>query len=130
MTDALTITKQIHFAKGRFSRKEIRQGEPEPVPKGRVPRISRLMALALKFEQMVHDGEVKSFAEIARLGHTTRARMSQITALLNLAPSIQEALLFLRRTEKGRDAVTEHALRPIAKEPDWNRQRSLWRQIQ
>ena len=129
MIQALTITRQVHFARGRRSRKEIRQGAPVVVPTGRVPRISRLMALALKFEQMVNDGEVKSFAEIASLGHITRARMSQITALLNLAPDIQEALLFLPRTEKGRHVVTEHALRSIAKELDWQRQRGMWKRL-
>ena len=126
MTEALTITRKIHFRTGRRSCKEIRQGAPVVVPTGRVPRISKLMALALKFEQMVHDGEVKSFAEIARVGFVSRARLSQITSLLNLAPSIQEALLFLPRTENGMDPITEHSIRPIAAQPDWGRQRGMW----
>jgi len=37
----------------------------------------------------------------------TRARMSQIMNLLNLAPDVQEALLFLPEVVKGKDQVTE-----------------------
>src|SRR3712207_3152134 len=33
--------------------------------------------------------------KVARLGHVTRARVTQIMNLLNLAPDIQEAILFL-----------------------------------
>ena len=69
------------------------------------------------------------YAELARLGHVTRARMTQITNLLSLAPDIQEELLFLTRPEHGREPITERHLRPLAAEPNWNRQRRLWRQI-
>lgn len=44
-------------------------------------------------------------------------------ALLNLAPDIQEKLLFLTPTVHPRDPVTERDLRPITSEPDWSRQR-------
>ena len=42
------------------------------------------------------------------------ARITQIMNLLNLAPDIQEALLFLPHTLKGRDSIRERDLRPIA----------------
>jgi len=65
-------------------------------------------------------------AELARVGHVTRARVTQILNLLNLAPDIQEAILFLPRIEKGRAQVTERDLRPIAAMPDWRAQRRMW----
>lgn len=74
---------------------------------GRVPRGSKLMALAIKFDQMIRDGVVADQAELARLGHVTRARVTQIMNLLNLAPDIQEALLFLPRVAAGPDPVQE-----------------------
>jgi hypothetical protein len=49
--------------------------------------------------------------------------------LLNLAPDIQEALLDLPRTERGRDPLRERDMRPIAAEPDWTKQRALWREL-
>ncbi len=49
--------------------------------------------------------------------------------LLQLAPDIQEALLFLPRTERGRDPIREHHIRPIAAELDWHEQRDGWAQL-
>jgi hypothetical protein len=45
-------------------------------------------------DQLVRTGEVTGYAELAALGHVTRARMSQIMGLLCLAPDIQEGVLF------------------------------------
>jgi hypothetical protein len=49
--------------------------------------------------------------------------------LLNLAPDIQEALLFLPRTTSGRDMFREKELRSIARVPCWNRQRKMWTKL-
>ncbi len=128
--NAITVTRKVHFRSGRQSRKELRGGQPKPpVPPGRVPRVSRLMALAIRFDRLVRDGAVADYAEIARLGHVTRARLTQIMNLLHLAPDIQEALLLLPPVEKGRDPITERELRPIAAVPDWQKQRRMWRRI-
>ncbi len=58
-----------------------------------IPRITRLMALAIKFQDMVDRGEVRDYADLARLGYVTRARITQIMNLLNFAPDIQEGVL-------------------------------------
>lgn len=94
---------------------------------GRTPRVSQLMALAMRCEQLVREGVVADQAELARLGHVTRARMSQIMNLLNLAPDIQEQLLFLPRVERRRDPITERHLRPVANEANWAMQRVMWK---
>jgi hypothetical protein len=65
-------------------------------------------------------------AELARLGHVSQPRMTQILNLTLLAPDIQEDLLFLPRTTKGKAAIYEKRLRPIAAETDWIKQRELW----
>jgi hypothetical protein len=87
------------------------------------------MALALRFDQLLRDGVVTDQAELARLGYVTPSRLSQVMALLQLAPEIQEALLFLPPTERGRDPVTERDLRPIAAVADWEEQRRMWRKM-
>jgi hypothetical protein len=84
------------------------------------------MALAIRFDQLIRDGVVADQAELARLGHVTRARLTQIMNLLCLAPGIQEAILFLSPRERGRDAITEKHLRPIAATPSWDRQRRMF----
>src|SRR5713226_8035601 len=65
-------------------------------PPTRVPRIARLMALALKFEQLIRQGVVTDYAVLATLGRVSRARVTQIMNLLNLAPDVQEQILFLK----------------------------------
>ena len=126
----LTIEWDVHFTRGRRTRKVIEEGppsEPAATPEGTIPRISRLMALAIRFDRLIKAGEIADQADLARLGNVTRARVTQIMNLLNLAPDIQEDILFLPRTLRGRDPIHEVMLRPIAAEPNWRKQRRLWK---
>jgi hypothetical protein len=99
------------------------------VPSGRVPRITRLMALALRFEQLVRTGAVRDYAELARLGQVSRARLTQIMNLLHLAPDIQEAILFLPRITRGRDPIYLEYLQELTALLDWQSQRRCWNEI-
>ncbi len=124
---SLTITKQVQFNGGARGRKRLEEAKPKPeVPPGRVPRIARLMALAIHMQRLVDEGVVRDYAELARLGHVSRARVTQVTNLNFLAPCIQEAILFLPRVQSGRDPIREHAVRGIAATVDWGRQRRMW----
>jgi hypothetical protein len=131
MSTTLTIELPVHFHRGGHgSRKEIRSGvEAAPMPPGRVPRVSRLMALALRFDELVRTGQIASYSALSSLGHVTRARVSQIMNLVCLAPDLQEALLFLPLTQRGRDPIILADLMPIAAMMDWRKQRRLWRQL-
>ena len=123
----LTVAGTIHFARrGRGGRKEGREGANPAAPSGRVPRVARLMALALKFDGLIREGAVTGYAELARLGHVTRARVSQIMNLLHLAPDIQEALLFLPPVVQGRDPIVLRDLQSIAMTSEWRKQRKAW----
>ena len=103
--------------------------EDRNIKPGNAPRISKLMALAIRFDGLLRRGEVRDYADLARLGYVSRARITQIMNLLNLAPDIQEALLFLPRTLKGRDSIRERDVRPIAAVSHWHRQRKMWRKL-
>jgi hypothetical protein len=83
------------------------------------------MALAIRFEGLVREETIQDYAELARLGRVTRARMTQIMKLLNLAPDIQEQILFLPLIQ----GLNERNLRPIASRIDWAEQRRLFRKI-
>ena len=96
---------------------------------GRVPRIARLMALALRFEHLVQNGTVRYYAELARLGQVSRARVTQIMNLLHLAPDIQEAILFLPRVHSGRDPVYLDHLQTLTSTLDWRMQRRRWSEM-
>jgi len=99
------------------------------VPIGRVPRVARLLALALRCQSLLQAGVIANYAALAHLGHVSRARVTQILNLLLLAPDIQEALLFLPRTERGRDAIHLRQLQPVAAVLDWRQQRALWQAL-
>ncbi|NIA16123.1 MAG: hypothetical protein GWP08_18840 [Nitrospiraceae bacterium] len=102
--------------------------EPAETPPGRVPRVTKLMALAIRFEHLLASGAVRDQTELAELGHVTRARVTQIMNLLHLAPDIQEAILHLPRVTEGRAPIAERHLRAIAAEVDWQKQRRKWMQ--
>ena len=90
-----------------------------------VPRIARLLALAIRFDRLLRAEQFRDYAELARLGRVTRARMTQIMKLLDLAPDIQEQILFL----PNRKGLNERNLRPIVKWIHWNEQRRMFRKI-
>ncbi len=102
---------------------------PPPVPLGRVPRVARLLALALRFEQLVQSGVIANYAELAQLGHVSRARVTQILNLRLLAPDLQEAVLFLPPTVRGHDPIHLRQLQRVAAELDWEQQRRLWQAL-
>jgi hypothetical protein len=132
MNDSITVSCQVHFGRQAHGRRRLAAGPPpEPVVRepGRVPRVARLMALALRLEERLRRGDIASYGEVAELGHVTRARVSQILNLLNLAPDIQEAILFLPRTVRGRDPLILRTIQPLASTIDWRRQRVLWAQL-
>ena len=104
------------------------EAAPE-VPAGRLPRIARLMALALRSQELLQAGAFKNYAELARLGHVSRTRVSQIMRLTLLSPAIQEALLFLPRTLSGRDPLHLRQLLGVAAVMDWRRQMVLWKAL-
>jgi hypothetical protein len=99
---------------------------PAMEPQGRAPRIARLLALAHKLDAMVRSGEIAKYVQLARLGHISPARLTQIMVQLHLAPAIQEYVLFLSAADAR--FVTELGLRQIAREPRWDRQRELFEQ--
>jgi hypothetical protein len=129
---SLTMTMEVPLPLphiGRVRRTQRRSDAEASLPPGRVPRVVRLMALALRLDELVRTGQVASYSALASLGQVTRARISQIVSLLHLAPDIQEALLFLPPTLRGRDPIILADLMPIAGTLDWRKQRRLWKQL-
>ena len=96
-------------------------------PNAAVPRITRLMALAVKFEGLIEQGTVRDYAELAKLGQVSRARVTQIMNLLNLAPDIQEEILSWAQESHGSQSIRETSIRTLSSEVMWNRQREQWK---
>jgi len=126
----ITVKRKVDVKLVSRNRKTIVPAtEPRPERQGKIPRISRLMALAIQFEEMLQTGEVTDATELASLYNVTQPRMSQIRALTLLAPDLQETLLTLPRETTGRSQIHEKCLRPICAEVDFARQREMWKLI-
>lgn len=130
----LKVECKVHFERGCKSRKQIKEGPRQPRPEGqmesgRMPRVTRLLALAIRMERLLREGVARDYADLARLGGVTRARITQIMNLTLLAPDIQEEVLNLPRITQGRDPVAEPDLRSIATVIDWGKQRRLWKDL-
>ncbi len=131
---SLTVERSFHLASvsGRRGgvRRVVRDGaEPASAPlvvAGRVPRIAKLMALAIRCDQLLCSGAVPDASALARLAHVSQPRMTQILNLTLLAPEIQEALLFLLPIDAVRPKVTEKNLRSVDAQMSWTVQREAW----
>ena len=133
MIKPIRIHSKIRFDRVRKGRKVLKIGEAIPASRGRVPRVTKFVVgitpcavVSSRFEKLIRDGEVRDYADLARLGHVTRARLTQIMNLLNLAPDIQEQILFLPVVEAGDVPIHERQLRPIVQALDRGRQRRMW----
>ena len=126
---AFTLECKDHFKNSSCGRKRVRNGEApaiRSIEPGRIPRISRLMALAIRFDGMLERGLVRDYADLARLGLVSKPRVTQIMNLLLLAPDIQEEILLLPRITCGKDPIAERHVRPITHTLEWGKQRMLW----
>ena len=96
---------KIQFETSSSSHGRQRVGAPKPKKPSapaKLPHITKLMALAIRLEHLLATGQVKDQAEIARTAGITRARVTQIINLTNLAPDIQQAILDLEPTHRPR----------------------------
>jgi hypothetical protein len=94
-----------------------------------VSRITRLLALALKFEELIASGVVSNYAAVAQVAGVSRSRVTQMTSLLNLAPDIQEEILFLPAVEARQLRISEPSLRKLTATLTWKQQREQWRNL-
>jgi hypothetical protein len=129
MTSNHQMTYAVDFSQGRGSKREIppccRLSFNKDDDRAAIPRIARLMALAIRFEGQLRDETIEDYAELARLGGVTRARITQIMKLRHLAPDIQEQILFLPNIR----GLNERNLRPVVRCVDWRDQRRMFQGI-
>jgi hypothetical protein len=127
-TQGLTLHIATHMAAPSHGL-ILREGPKPTRPRGRVPRVARLLALAHHFDELLKTGAVETQAELAELAKLTPARVTQIMNLLGLAPDLQEEIFFLPPLTEGRPAVSERHLRQVLKTVAWSEQRERWAAI-
>lgn len=122
-TNLPRVEFQVHFRTGQCGRKNLRKGA---CPKKRasahrnLPRITRLLPLAHRWNHLIDKGVVADYAEIAAMMGLSRARITQIMDLLYLAPEIQECIL--TRPDEAIQTLPERAVRRITRLPLWKDQ--------
>jgi len=92
-----------------------RNRKPPKEPK--TPTVKTLLQKAFEWNVLLETGEITSQAGIARRENLTRARVSQVMKLLQLAPAIREHILSMPDII-SQPAVTERSLRPIVQMND------------
>ena len=128
MSNNQEVTYSVDFCaggKGRRNSKAVSSQAEFAAASCSILRIARLMALAIRFDGLLRAGKFRDYAELARLGRVTRGRMTQIMKLLDLAPDIQEQILFLSPTLR----LNERNLRPIVRHIDWHEQRRMFQKL-
>jgi predicted XRE-type DNA-binding protein len=123
---------KFQFETSSSSHGRQRVGVPKPKKSSapaKLPHITKLMALAIRLEHLLATGQVKDQAEIARTAGITRARVTQIINLTQLAPDIQEAILDLEPTTDHVPRFREREVRTIAIIANWEKQRILWKRL-
>lgn len=110
-----------------------RASAPEPpavtTSAGQLPQVTRVLALAVYFDEMIRTGDARDYADIGRLSCLCRERVSQVMRLLYLAPDIQVELLYLPPVPLGRYPVSETSVRKIANLLSWADQRREWARL-
>jgi hypothetical protein len=106
---------------GNIARRRQQSRQPAPRPLSaprRGDRTARMLGLAHRIEQAIEDSSLRDHAHAAQVLGISRARMSQIAALLTLAPDIQARLL------AGDRNIHERAIRAALRFVDWQQQRA------
>jgi len=102
--------------------------EPPPPPPHQVRRPARVvqvLARAHHLQAAIDRGDYADRAEAARQLGFTRARITQILDLLQLAPDLQERVLDLEAVD-GVEPTSERALREVVRHQRWADQRETW----
>jgi hypothetical protein len=96
-------------------------------PERRPARAACMLALAHEIEHGLSRALFTSAEEVARLLGVTGARISRLLRLTQLAPDIQEEILFLEAID-GCEPIHEKWLCDrVAIHRAWDRQREVWR---
>jgi hypothetical protein len=127
----LTAKHKLEFKSGKRTAKTIVEAgtQPEQIIPVRLPRINKMMALAIRLDNLIKSGQVTDQAELARVGHVSRARLTQIMDLNLLAPSIQEEIILCELRNETKRTCCERNLRGIASEHNWKTQRETWEKL-
>jgi len=98
---------------------------PPPTEVRRPARVAQVLARAHHLQAAIDRGDYADRADAARQLGFTRARITQILDLLQLAPDLQERVLDLEAVD-GVEPLSERGLRRVVQQERWDDQRDAW----
>jgi len=128
VTTGKVITGTLHRVQHGHGRGFVAEPPPVIAPVYRPARVALMLALAHKIATAIASGQLRDQADAARRLDLTRARVTQLLALLTLAPDLQERVLFLESID-GIEPLTERALRLVTRARSWEEQRESCRSL-
>ena len=128
MTTGKVITGTLHRIQCGHGRTLVAEPPPPIAPVYRPARVALMLALAHKIGAAIAAGRLHDQADAARRLELTPARVTQLLALLALAPDLQEHVLFLESVD-GLEPLTERALRRATRTRSWEAQRAICRSL-
>lgn len=92
----IKVKRTVEIRRGRQGRRPKERGQERS--QGRIPRVSRLMALAIKFDGLINDGVIADRSELARLSTTVVTRIRSVPTSHCVTP---DGLWLARRQEQA-----------------------------
>jgi uncharacterized membrane protein len=126
VTTSKIVTSALHRVRRRFGRQFVTEAPPPVAPACRPARVAVMLAIAHTIATRIDTGQLHDQAEAARRLGVTRARVSQLLALLQLAPDLQERVLLLEAVDGIEPPLSERTLRHVLRARDWTEQRALF----
>ncbi|MGH2901408.1 MAG: hypothetical protein ACREBE_16250 [bacterium] len=119
----IVVSAPLHRVRTRHRQGFIKQAAIVRLPVRRPARVAIMLALAHSIDAAISAGRLRDQGEAARRLGLSRPRITQLLALLQLAPELQERVLFLEAVD-GLEPVTERDLRPLTRVLCWDDQRA------
>jgi hypothetical protein len=96
---------------------------------GKIPTVSRRMALVIYYQRLLERKVVTSLMDIARLEKISPNRVSSIMKLSLLSPHIQEKIVSLPREHPNSKRISTSQCVEIAKEIDFEKQMVMFEKL-
>src|SRR5262245_49438670 len=120
---SIVVSAPLHRLRVRHGQGFVKRAPIVRLPVRRPARAAIMLALAHTIDAAIAAGRLRDQGDAARRLGLTRARITQLLALLRLAPDLQERVLFLEAVD-GLEPLTERDLRPLTRLLCWDDQRT------
>lgn len=121
---SIVVSAPLHRVRVRHGQGFVNEAPVVRLPVRRPARVAIMLALAHSIDAAISAGRLRDQRDAAQRLGLTPPRVTQLLALLQLAPDLQERVLFLEAVD-GVEPLTERDLRPVTRVLCWVDQRPM-----